>query len=162
MKNLSVTSKTVAPSSVIESEIDVDVKPMMNVLIILIPFLVSLAVYTRLAVIDMSLPPDVSGISAGQTEKPKVKLTVVISKQSLCITSGENLLDSIPVAAGADYPYDILNTKLASRRQSADVKDEVVVAPHDGIHFKYVVKVMDACKKTGFEKVSLASAAENP
>jgi biopolymer transport protein ExbD len=52
--------------------------------------------------------------------------------------------------------------RLSARRAAADVKDEVIVAPRDKIHFKYVVRIMDACKKTGFEKVSLASATENP
>ena len=60
MKTIAVGKKGFLPSEAIEAEIDVDVKPIMNVLIILIPFLVSVAVYTNLAVIDMSLPPNVT------------------------------------------------------------------------------------------------------
>jgi biopolymer transport protein ExbD len=162
MKTLSLFTKTFVPSDAIEAEIDLDVKPMMNVLIILIPFLVSVAEYTRLAIIDMSLPPNVTSVGgAGQGEKPKLKLTVVVAPSYLCVTLGETMLDSI-ARKGQDYAYDSLAARLSSRRLTADVKDEVIVAPRDGIQFKHVVRVMDACRKTGFDKISLASATENP
>jgi biopolymer transport protein ExbD len=162
MKTLSLFSKSFVPSDSIDAEIDVDVKPMMNVLIILIPFLVSVAEYTRLAVIDMSLPPNITTVGgAGQGEKPKLKLTVVVTPSYFCITLGDAMLDSI-ARKGPDYSYDSLAARLSDRRQTVDVKDEVIVAPRDGIQFKYVVRVMDACRKTGFDKISLASATENP
>ena len=161
MKTLSITRKSVVPSEAIDSEIDVDVKPMMNVLIILIPFLVSLAVYTRLAIIDMSLPPNMSAFGGTTGDKPKLKLTVVVAPSFLFVTWGETVLDSL-FKSGDDYPYDSLSSHLSARRAAAEIKDEVIVAPRDGIHFKYVVRVMDACRKTGFEKISLASAMENP
>lgn len=163
MKTIAVGKKGFLPSEAIEAEIDIDVKPIMNVLIILIPFLVSVAVYTNLAVIDMSLPPNVTAAAGAgaANEKPKLKITVVVAPSFCAITLGESLLDSIP-RTGSDYPYGALAARLSARRASADVKDEVIVAPRDKIQFKYVVRIMDACKKTGFEKVSLASATENP
>jgi biopolymer transport protein ExbD len=163
VKTLSVGKKGFLPSEAIEPEIDIDVKPILNVLIILIPFLVSVAVYTNLAVIDMSLPPNVTAAAGAgaANEKPKLKITVVVAPSFCAITLGESLLDSIP-RIGGDYPYATLAARLSARRASADVKDEVIVAPRDKIPFKYVVRIMDACKKTGFDKVSLASATENP
>ena len=174
MKILSIPKRSIVPSAVMESEIDIDVKPMMNVLLILIPFLVSVAVYTRLSVLDMSLPPDVTGIAATQGVKPRLKLTVVITPSSLAVTYGESLLDSIGKTSdasliggrsafqGPEYAYEDLLRRLQLRRETVEAKDEVIVAPRDGIAFKYVVKVMDMCKKAGFEKVSLASAPEDP
>jgi biopolymer transport protein ExbD len=163
VKTLSVGKKGFLPSEAIEAEIDIDVKPILNVLIILIPFLVSVAVYTNLAVIDMSLPPNVTAAAGAgaANEKPKLKITVVVAQSFCAITLGESLLDSIP-RSGDDYAYDTLAARLSARRATADVKDEVIVAARDKIQFKYVVRIMDACKKTGFEKVSLASATENP
>jgi len=37
--------------------IELDVTPVMNLFMVLIPFLVSMAVFTHIAVIDFSLPP---------------------------------------------------------------------------------------------------------
>lgn len=176
MKLLSIQRKSLVPSAGIEGEIDIDVKPMMNVLLILIPFLVSVSVYTRLALLDMSLPPNVTGVaSAASSAKPSLKLTVVIAPNFVAITYGASALDSLERTADSlrigtlkkrttqqttDYAYNDLLNKLKERRASVAIKDEVIVAPYDGIAFQYVVNVMDICKKAGFVKVSLASAAQ--
>lgn len=177
MKSLSIPKRSIVPSDALEAEIDIDVKPMMNVLLILIPFLVSVAVYTRLSIVEMSLPPDVTGASSSQGGKPKLKLTVVVATSFVSITFGEKMLDSLAVtsdkaligghgvaASGAktDYAYEQLLARLRTRREAVEEKSEVIVAARDSISFKYVVRIMDACKKAGFEKVSLASATENP
>jgi|GEM_PF-606915 Biopolymer transport protein len=176
MKSLSITKKSFVPSDALEAEIDIDVKPMMNVLLILIPFLVSVAVYTRLSIVEMSLPPDVTGASSSQSGKPKLKLTVVVGTSFVSITFGEKMLDSLAMTsdkaligghgismdAKADYAYEQLLTRLKARRDAVDEKGEVIVAARDSISFKYVVRIMDTCKKAGFGKVSLASATESP
>ena len=162
MKQLSVSSKSFVPSDAVDSEIDIDVKPMMGVLIILIPFLVSVAVYTRIAIIDLSLPPNITSVALpGSGEKPMPKLTVVVAQNYFCITLGETLLDSIP-RTDEKISYDSLAQCLDKRKQSGQSNEEIIVASRDGIQFKYVVRVMDACTKSGFSKVSLASATDNP
>lgn len=159
MKSLLTKNVPYTPSSAIESEIDIDVKPMMNVLLILIPFLVSLAVYTRLSIIELSLPPNITSISAGASEgKPKLRLTIVVAPQYCALTYGETMLDSFP-RIEKQYPLDMLKESLLRNRSRADITDEVVVAPHDGIIFDNVVNIMDLCTVAGFSKVSLASAS---
>ena len=176
MKSLSIAKKSFVPSDALGAEIDIDVKPMMNVLLILIPFLVSVAVYTRLSIVEMSLPPNVTGASSSQGGKPKLKLTVVVGTSFVSITYGEKMLDSlattldktlignhgITMGTKADYAYEQLLTRLKARRAAVDERGEVIVAVRDSISFKYVVRIMDTCKKAGFEKVSLASATESP
>lgn len=146
-----------APSEAMEAEIDLDTTPIMNVLIILIPFLASVAVYTHLTSIDLSLPPNVGAGMAGSGEKPKLKLTVVVAEGYLLVTHGENMLDSIS-KAGEDYDYVLLGERLRERRAASENKDELIVAVDNPILFKHVVGVMDVCRGSGFSKVGLASA----
>lgn len=161
MKGLSFLKDFKPPSDVTEAEVDLDIRPFMNVLLILIPFLASVAVYTRLTILEMSLPPNVgSGMSASE-EKPKVKLTVVLGVDAIMITSGELMLDSIR-KINDEYDFAGLKEKLLLRREKADVQDEAIVAVNDPIAFKYVVKAMDACRESGFNKVGLAAAAADP
>ena len=61
-------------------QIDLDVTPVMNLFMVLIPFLVSMAVFTHIAVIDFSLPPgDAAGDSQGEHQKTNAKC-----KQAQC------------------------------------------------------------------------------
>jgi biopolymer transport protein ExbD len=96
---------------------------------------------------------------AGSGEKPKLKLTVLVADDYLLITHGENMLDSIAKVDGA-YDYPRLKERLSARRETADIKDEVIVAVDNPIRFKYVVDVMDVCRNNGFAKVGLAGAPE--
>ena len=157
--NLAFSKRNPSPSEVASETIDIDVTPVMNMFIILIPFLVSVAVFTHLTIIEFSLPPNV-GMGLDTSEgKPKLKMTVVVTGGYLAITHGDAMLDSIPVK-NADYDYTTLSRQLTARRREIDIKDEVIVAVRDAIRFKYVVKVMDRCRDAGFEKVGLSSAPE--
>ncbi|MFH0921087.1 MAG: biopolymer transporter ExbD [Fibrobacterota bacterium] len=161
MKQLSLLKNLGLPSDETEAEIDLDTSPIMNVLVILIPFLASVAVYTQLAVLNLSLPPNVGAGLSLDSGRPKLKLTVVLSPERLAITYGEKMLDSLPKVNGV-YDYAGLAERLKARRASADLKDEAVVAVRDAVAFKYVVDVLDVCRESGFTKSGLAAAAEDP
>ncbi len=162
MKNITFFKHSRPPSDVMEAEVDLDIRPFMNVLLILIPFLASVAVYTRISTLEMRLPPNVStALAAAQSEKPKLKITVVLRSDIIGITYGDAWLDSIP-RAGNEYNYAKLRTALEQRRNTIETKNEILVAVKDDIRFQFVVRVMDACREAGFADIGLAGATENP
>lgn len=140
---------------------DLDVTPVMNLLVILIPFLVSMAVFTRLAVLEFSLPSNIgSGTSVGN-EKPEPKLTVVVADAFCSITLGETMLDSIPIVNNS-IETERLRERLTLHRASVTRADEIIVAVRNNVEFEQVVRVMDTCKNAGFTKIGLSNATENP
>ncbi|HEX3020690.1 MAG TPA: biopolymer transporter ExbD [Chitinispirillaceae bacterium] len=157
MKLSFITRRT--PSEAADAA-DLDVTPVMNMFVILIPFLVSMAVFTHLSIIEFSLPPNVSSAMANQTEKPHPRLTVRLGADYIGIVMGENLLDSLPVN-GIEFPFDTLALRLKTRLLQLDYHEEIIIASTDKISFKYVVRVMDICRSAGFEKIGLSSAAED-
>jgi biopolymer transport protein ExbD len=144
------------------SEADVDVTPVMNMFVILIPFLVSMAVFTQVAIIDFSVPPDAGQAAAQSPDKPKLKLTVILAESFLGIAEGENLLDSLPLLANGEYAFDSLKQALTLRRARSEFPDEVVVAVRDGVAFKHAVRAMDAGRESGFAKIGISGAAADP
>ncbi|MBN1757715.1 MAG: biopolymer transporter ExbD [Chitinispirillaceae bacterium] len=140
---------------------DIDVTPVMNMFIILIPFLVSMAVFTHLSIIEFSLPPNVNAGMNREDVKPKPKLTIRVGGDYIGIVLGEKLLDSLPVIGG-NYPMDSLGVRIRMQRDEYDYSDEVIIASLDGVAFKQVVAVMDLCRDAGLEKIGLSSATEDP
>ena len=140
---------------------DIDVTPIMNMFIILIPFLVSMAVFTRLAVLHFALPPDSGTGLAASEGQPKLKLTVIIAEKYLAVTRGEHMLDSLSVVGGS-YDLPRFAASLARYRTDTDQSDEAVVAVRNSIEFDNVVKVMDICRSAGFTKIGLSNATEDP
>ena len=140
---------------------EIDVTPVMNMFIILIPFLVSMAVFTHLSIIEFSLPPNVNAGMNREDVRPKPKLTVRVGGDYLGIVLGERLLDSLPVVADF-FPMDTLGARIRMRREELEYRDEVIIASLDGVAFKRVVAVMDLCREAGLEKIGLSSATRDP
>jgi biopolymer transport protein ExbD len=140
-----------------EETIDVDVTPVMNMFIILIPFLISMAVFTQMSILSFSVPPDAGSGLDQSNGKPKLKITIVVANEYLAITHGEEMLDSIP-ASNDNQTTDILLEKLKTRRSEIEVQDEAVIAVRDAVKFQNMVRVMDACRSAGFQKIGLSSA----
>ncbi len=158
MKILSLTKSNRKPSDGTDV-LDIDVTPVMNMFVILIPFLISMAVFTHLSIIKFSVPYHV-GTGLNNNGKPKIKLTIVVASDFIAITHGDNILDSIPNEKN-EYNYDAFIEKLRLHRKNIVIQDEAIVAVKDIVKFKYVVSVMDKCKSAGFIKVGLSHAPED-
>jgi len=149
------------PSETLEDEIELDITPLMNIFIILVAFLISMAIFTKLAIVEFTLPPNVDSSMNNSQEKPQPKLTVRIDKQYVGLVLGDKLLDSLPVVNNS-IPFDSLSLRLQARSSETDFKGEIVVASVDQIPFKTIVKTMDICREAGFSKVGLSSATTDP
>ena len=137
---------------------DVDVTPVMNMFIILIPFLVSMAVFTHVSILEFSLPPNVGAQLDAKEGKPRLKPTIVIKEEFLAVTLGESMLDSIALRGGR-HDVDSLRRALRMRRPSFDIANEAIVAAGDRINVETIVAVMDACRAEGFAKLGLSEAS---
>ncbi|MGA2507565.1 MAG: biopolymer transporter ExbD [Chitinispirillaceae bacterium] len=140
---------------------EIDIAPVMNMFIVLVTFLISMAVFTHVAIMEFTLPPNVGAGLDQSKGKPKLRLTVRVGADYVGIVLGDKLLDSLPVAKGK-FPFDTLAAKLQIRRKETALHDEIIIASRDEIAFKQVVHVMDICRETGFSKVGLSSATVNP
>jgi len=140
---------------------EIDVAPVMNMFIILVTFLISMAVFTHVAILEFTLPPNVNAGLDQSKGKPKLRLTVRVGSDYMAIVLGDKLLDSLPVEKGS-FPFNSLAEKLNARRRETSLQDEIVIASRDEIAFKQVVHVMDICREAGFSKVGLSSATANP
>ncbi len=140
---------------------EIDVAPVMNMFIILVTFLISMTVFTHIAILQFTLPPNVSKALDQSQGKPKLRLTVRLGSDYMGIVLGDKLLDSLPVAGGS-FPFDAFAARLKDRRARTDEQDEIIIASRDEIAFKQIVRVMDLCRDAGFGKVGLSSATVNP
>lgn len=160
MNGLTFTRGNRLPSEAADMP-ELDVTPVMNMFVILIPFLVSMAVFTHVSIIELNLPPNVGTSLDASQGKPKKKLTVVVTREYLAITSGAQILDSLPIE-DTGYPFETLGQRLVQRREEVTEKEEAIIAVRDRVAFKHVVRVMDRCRSAGFASLGLSSATENP
>lgn len=148
------------PSATLDAP-DLDVTPVMNLFIILIPFLISMALFTHLAVVRCTLPSNIGSDHGKQNQPPVLKLTIVVSEKSLAFTHGETMIDSMPVSNN-DFNREVFMRLLGEIRASIANQQEVIIAVKDKTEFETVIRIMDGCKTAGFDKIGLSNATENP
>ena len=121
-----------------------EITAFINLIVVLVPFLLSVAVFTRLAVIDISLPAqnsDVEKVKAGN-----LQLEVVIRPDSLEVGDRiGGLIQRIPnVATGHDV--HALATLVEQLKNRFPEKTEATVLAESNTPYDTLVQVMDAVR----------------
>ena len=141
--------------------IDLDMTPMMNMLIILISFLVTMVVFTQLAVIKFSLPP--SGPGEGNESAtppdtavhPEVDITVVISENGFQIIGEGRKLDPIPKnSKGYDFPR--LGQFMKTLKDEYPTSESVVLLIDSTIIYQDIITSMDVVRENKFPNILLS------
>lgn len=136
--------------------IDVDVTPVMNLFMVLIPFLVSMAVFTQIAVIDFSLPPGQSEAPvASEEESKELDISIVVSKQGFRIVGTGKQLDLVPMVKG-QYQFDQLRVLLKAIKFQYPSQKGVVLVLEPDILYDDIVRFMDVCRESQFPEIGLS------
>lgn len=166
--------------SVEPEDIELNMTPVMNLMVCMIPLLLSTAQLIKIGVIDLNLPPAV-GTSVTQLEAPKevqkkLDLAITITNQGFYISSSLAILKStsgqgptIPMKPNGQYDFEALSRKLFEIKKQAigsfsDTENIIIQAEPD-IQYQLLVDTMDAARSikiddrtyTLFPEVSLAS-----
>jgi biopolymer transport protein ExbD len=135
--------------------IDLDVTPIMNLFMVLIPFLVSMAVFTHLAVIDFSLPPAQAEGEAQTEDTKELDISIIITPEGFRIVGTGKKLEQVPKQRGA-YHYDQLRVLLKAIKFQYPSQKSVVLVLDGNVLYDDVVKFMDICRESQFPEIGLS------
>lgn len=135
-------------------EVELEVTTFLNLMVVLIPFLLLTAVFTKITIQELNLPTQAGGAAAPL--KPPVVIEVIVRKNVLQISDGKNVIETIP-KIGTKYDYKKLSEKLLVLKEENKDKEDVAVLMEPDIEYESVIGVMDAVKvaeiyKPGQEK----------
>ena len=121
-----------------------EITAFINLIVVLVPFLLSTAVFTRMSVIDLSLPAQNSGVE--QLKVDNLQLEVVIRPEALEVGDRiGGLIQKIPSsAAGPDV--HALSTLVAQLKTKFPDKADATVLPEPNTPYDTLVQVMDAVR----------------
>ncbi|MBE7417147.1 MAG: biopolymer transporter ExbD [Ideonella sp.] len=122
-----------------------EVTAFINLIVVLVPFLLSTAVFTRLAVMDMTLPAQ-SNHKLEQLKGNDLKLEIVIRPEALEV--GDRIGGLIERIEKKDGHHDVkaLNTLMQAVKQKfPDTKTATVLSEPD-TPYEALVQVMDAVR----------------
>lgn len=124
---------------------ELEITAFLNLIVVLVPFLLSTAVFTRLAVLDLSLPAQSSGVQKLDPDK-LLKLEVVIRGDALEI--GDRIGGLIERVPNKDKAPDTQRLgeimRLVKEKYPKDT--EATVLAEQNTTYETLVRVMDAMR----------------
>jgi biopolymer transport protein ExbD len=138
-------------------ENDVNILPVMNIFLLLIPFLLLTAVFVHIAVIELSLPSLNKGQGSQMQEQPKnlVLVILAIKETGFQLKSLGFTFDPLEQVNG-QYNYRQLAEQLKQIKNQYPYAEDIIVSPEAKVKYDIIIKVMDQCRETGFPNVSLS------
>ena len=124
---------------------ELDVTAFINLIVVLVPFLLSTAVFTRLSVIDLALPAQTSGVE--QLKVDELKLEVVIRPDAIEV--GDKIGGLIQRIPNTDKGYDTaaLAQLVEMLKQRFPTQANATVLALPDTSYEVLVQVMDAVRE---------------
>jgi biopolymer transport protein ExbD len=136
---------------------DMNVTAFMNLMVVLVPFLLITAVFSRLSILQLNLPGDAA---AAADEPPGLQLEVIVRANEIQVADrGTGLLRSLP---NTPEGYDLkgLSEYLQVVKSKFPQKTDATVLVEPDTQYDTVVQVMDAVRVFTAERDGKPVAAE--
>lgn len=121
---------------------ELDITTFLNLMVVLIPFLLITAVFSRITVLELNMPTSEGSASPGDA---KLSIEVVVRDDRLEIGNGKSIIASIPKVEG-EYDIPTLSKRLLELKDGYPDKEDATVLMEPEIEYDYLVQVMDAVR----------------
>ena len=118
---------------------ELDVTTFLNLMVVLVPFLLITAVFSRLTIVELNLPSTAGGPSSNADN---FRVEVVVREPGIEITNGSSVIATIP---NKDDEFDLqtLSEFMVSLKQEYPDHDAASVLMEPHIPYDYLIQVMD-------------------
>lgn len=147
-------------------DIEPNLTPVMNLMVVLIPLLLSSAQFIKIGVIDLNLPPAVGSKitdrSTPRESEKKLELAVTITSDGYYISSSASIMGgknenqpSIPILVDGRHDYLTLSKILFEIKKHAFDKfpddDKLIIQAAPDVNYQILISTMDAARNYQYE-----------
>ena len=120
---------------------DLDMTTFMNLMMVLVPFLLITAVFSRIAIVELDLP----SAKGPPPTVPTLRVEVVVRDAGLEIMDGSQVIAAIPKVGDA-YDLSKLSEYLVAIKRENPEKIDASVLLEPDIKYDHLIQVMDAVR----------------
>jgi biopolymer transport protein ExbD len=120
---------------------ELNITAFMNLMVILVPFLLITAVFSRLVILELNLP----GSSTEPVDQKELTFQLEVIVRESQIEVGDRNIGALGIYPnkGDDYDYESLSRKLAELKDSYPDKTDAAILLESDIPYDTLVQVMD-------------------
>ncbi len=121
---------------------ELNITAFMNLMVILVPFLLITAVFSRLAILELSLPG--SSTEPVDPQDQTFQLEIIVRSDKIEVGDrNQGLLGIYPNSEDGEYDYEALSNKLSELKQRYPEKTDASILLESEIEYNTLVQVMD-------------------
>lgn len=140
----------------LDADSEINITPVMNIFVILVPFLLLTATFVKIAIIDLVLPSLDQGSSMSNEEvKDLTVLVISIGPNGFEIKTSENKYPLIKQKKGK-YDFRKLKEQLTRIKEQYPRLEDVIISPTSEVLYQVIVNVLDNCREIGFPNYSIS------
>jgi biopolymer transport protein ExbD len=120
---------------------ELEMTTFMNLMVVLVPFLLITAVFSRITITELDLPSAQSAAPA----TPTFRVEVVVREAGIEIMDGTQVIAAIPKADDA-YDLSMLSEYLVEIKRQYPEKEDASVLLEPDIEYDHLIQVMDVVR----------------
>ncbi|HNP62303.1 MAG TPA: biopolymer transporter ExbD [Woeseiaceae bacterium] len=121
------------------NEYEIDVTTFLNLMVVLIPFLLITAVFSRLTIVELDLPSNASG---PVVQQESFRVEVIVREPGIEISNGKSIIATVP-KKDDEYDLEALSEMMVALKQEYPDIDTASVLMEPFIPYDYLIQVMD-------------------
>lgn len=121
------------------NDYEIDVTTFLNLMVVLVPFLLITAVFSRLTIVELDLPSNANG-AVPQEESFRVE--VIVREPGIEISNGTAVIATVPKKED-EYDLETLSEMMVALKQQYPNIDSASVLMEAYIPYDYLIQVMD-------------------
>jgi biopolymer transport protein ExbD len=121
---------------------EIDVTTFLNLMVVLVPFLLITAVFSRLTIVELNLPSSAGGpASADESFTPEI----VVREAGIEITNGKVVIATVPNVED-EFDLETLSDYMVELKQTYPQQEAAAVLMEAAIPYDYLIRVMDTVR----------------
>ena len=121
---------------------EIDVTTFLNLMVVLVPFLLITAVFSRLTIVELNLP---SGTGSSSESQDSFRVEVIVRDEGIEIGNGTAIIAAIPKKE-EEYDFDSLSELMIELKRGYPDHDEASVLMEAHIPYDYLIRTMDTVR----------------
>jgi biopolymer transport protein ExbD len=119
---------------------EIDVTTFLNLMVVLVPFLLITAVFSRLTIVELNLPSAAGGPSSNEDS---FRVEVIVRDAGMEISNGSATIATSPKKDDDEYDFETLSEMIVELKREYPEQDAASVLMEPRIPYDYLIQVMD-------------------
>ncbi len=127
-----------------DQQAELDITTFLNLMVVLIPFLLVTAVFSRITIQELNLPTEAAG--GAKQDRPQIAVEVIVRKDRIQLSDGNKITSTIKNSAEGKYDIKKLSELLQGLKSKYQEIKEATLLFEPDVEYEDLIHVMDAVK----------------